>query len=317
MRPVFAAALSVLLFIQFAYGQGVDFNVSACNCVAFRLDDVQDYFLNQVQMQLIDTFEAKHASLTIGVIGNYTGQDSQLVQFLRQKLHSESFRLDVANHGWNHEDFALLDAAAQSDLMAESNRHIDEVLGVRPSAFIPPFNSMNQDTIDSAARNGLRVVSANITAEHPPFARNISDTQGLDSVFHFPATAKTGDLNADSTGWTGVSHLESMQDIRQSIAKYGYAVVMMHPQEYSKRAGNDFQNLIDPGQLQELGLLLDSAHGEGYSIVTLSELAGSAVPEFAGYPVLYAAFAGAVAAALFFRLKLLRRGNYRYKQTAG
>jgi hypothetical protein len=38
-----------------------------CGCVAFRLDDIQDYFLREVQMEVINIFDRKDASLTVGV----------------------------------------------------------------------------------------------------------------------------------------------------------------------------------------------------------------------------------------------------------
>src|SRR5438445_5204601 len=54
-------------------------NVPNCQCVAFRLDNVQDYWLNNVQTKIIDTFQQKNASLTIGIIGNSFGNDPKIV----------------------------------------------------------------------------------------------------------------------------------------------------------------------------------------------------------------------------------------------
>jgi hypothetical protein len=72
-----------------------------CGCIAFRLDHIQDYFLREVQMEVINVFDRKDASLTVGVIGNYFGGDAALVQFVRDKAaNNPSF--EVANHGWNH-----------------------------------------------------------------------------------------------------------------------------------------------------------------------------------------------------------------------
>src|SRR6185503_9544092 len=129
--------------------------ITSCNCVAFRLDDIQDYYLNQAQMQVIETFEERNASLTVGVIGNYIGNDLVLVNFLKEKIESKNFSLDVANHGWNHEDFALLSMQVQSALLSKSNDQIRNILGVQPSVFIAPFNRMDEDTLVAMAENGL------------------------------------------------------------------------------------------------------------------------------------------------------------------
>jgi peptidoglycan/xylan/chitin deacetylase (PgdA/CDA1 family) len=197
------------------------------------------------------------------------------------------FSLDVANHGWNHEDFSILSMQQQSELLSKSNQQIKDALGVQPAVFITPFNRMNEETPAAMAENHLLAVSANMTEGQLPFVRNITGSAGLAAVYHFPATAKTGDLNADDTEWIGYSHEATMQDINDSIEKLGYAVVMMHPQEYSVREGTSFQNVVDAGQLGQLELLLDSVQSEGYRIVTISELPNhAAVPEFSSYLIL-------------------------------
>ena len=52
-------------------------------------------------MEVINFFDRKDASLTVGVIGHYFGGDATLVQFVRDKAaNNPSF--EVANHGLNH-----------------------------------------------------------------------------------------------------------------------------------------------------------------------------------------------------------------------
>ena len=258
--------------------------------MAFRLDDIQDYYLNQVQMRIIETFEERNASLTVGVIGNYIGDDAALVNFLKEKIGSKNFSLDVANHGWNHEDFSILSMQQQSDLLSKSNDQIQDALGVSPTVFITPFNRMNDETLESMTENGLLTVSANMTEDHRPFVKNVTGPAGVEAVYHFPATAKTGDLNADDTEWIGYSHEATMEEVNDSIDMFGYAVVMMHPQEFSARDGTTFQNAVDAGQMRQLDLLLDSVQAEGFGIVTVSELPNHAtVPEFSNYLIIAAA----------------------------
>ena len=43
-------------------------NTINCNCVAFKLDNVQDYWLDNVQTRILDAFKQKDASLTLAVI---------------------------------------------------------------------------------------------------------------------------------------------------------------------------------------------------------------------------------------------------------
>src|SRR5437867_5245721 len=88
----------------------------SCNCVAFRLDDIQDYFLDQAQVKVVQLFREANASLTIGVIANHIGDDGMLVSFLRDSIENGDELgnqsgpvVEVANHGWNHEDFTGFD----------------------------------------------------------------------------------------------------------------------------------------------------------------------------------------------------------------
>ncbi len=259
--------------------------ITTCNCVAFRLDDIQDYYLNRAQVKVIQTFEERNASLTIGVIANYFGDDAELLSFLWERIGSESFALDVANHGMNHEDFSLLAKEVQSDLLAAANGQIKDALGVQPSVFIAPFNRMNGDTLLAAAENNLHIVSTSLETE-VPFVMNVTSPAGVTALYHFPRTAQTGDISSNGTEWIGSGHRQTLLEIEESVSRYGYAVVMMHPQEFSVRDGINFQNVVDADQLAELELLLDSVRQEGYDIVTVLELARHAtVPDFAGYAI--------------------------------
>lgn len=113
--------MALLVFIPFSVSvhtsvaQGPDAESGeapiSCSCVAFRLDDIQDYFVTKAQMAVITTFEQNNASLTVGIIGNHYGNDSAITGFLQDKLvrdYDSGFSIEIANHGWNHEDFSRL-----------------------------------------------------------------------------------------------------------------------------------------------------------------------------------------------------------------
>src|SRR5579872_5094257 len=54
----------------------------SCPCIAFRLDGVQGSYLSDVQMKVMDVFQKKNASLSIGVIGLNLTLDKKLVSYL-------------------------------------------------------------------------------------------------------------------------------------------------------------------------------------------------------------------------------------------
>lgn len=274
----------------------------SCNCVAFRLDDIQDFFLTNAQMEIVTTFEERNASLTIGVIGNAFGDDRLMLSFLNEKIESNNESIsviEVANHGWNHEDFTSFNKEGQSFLMRQSNNKIMATLGIKPIVFIPPYNNLDNDTIAAMRENGFQYVSGNTTSYPPsllqayqnnPLGGNgsgISKSSNT-TIFHFPSSAYTGDLNGDNTEWLGYSHDRTFADIKASMSELGYAVVTMHPMEFSVRDGTLYQNKVDDVQIQELELLIEDIRDAGFKIVTISQINegyGSVIPEFSSYSI--------------------------------
>lgn len=97
-RVAFAAAGCAALLLAVSLGEAPEVaKAPSCNCVAFRLDDIQDYFLNQVQVEVMEAFDRRNASLTVGVIANYFGDDPAIVSYVKGRAGDPSF--EVANHG--------------------------------------------------------------------------------------------------------------------------------------------------------------------------------------------------------------------------
>ena len=258
-----------MLLLSAAMTQQSYATTKSCNCVAFRLDDIQDYYLNNAQTEIINVFHKKNASLTIGVIGNYFGNDTRLVSYIKEKINNSNNvegRIEIANHGWNHEDFTTFDMAEQSLLIKRTNEKISSLLGVTPTVLITPFNTINNDTLIAMRENQIHYVSANVTSDPPPYQLQ------NETLYHFPITAMTGNLNHDNTYWNEFNYKETYAQILGSLLNYGFAVVMMHPQEYTKREALNFQNNVDGRQIHELEFLIDKIQNDRFEIVTVSEI---------------------------------------------
>lgn len=81
-----------------------------CNLFpAFRLDDIQDFFVTNQQQAVINLFRELNAPLSIGVIAYYFGDDTGNVAFVRNMMvnasQSPCFQMEIANHGYYHEQF--------------------------------------------------------------------------------------------------------------------------------------------------------------------------------------------------------------------
>ncbi|TBR08895.1 MAG: hypothetical protein EPO62_05905 [Candidatus Nitrosotenuis sp.] len=236
-----------------------------CNCVAFRLDDIQDYFLNGAQTDILNTFEQKQASLTIGIIANVFGDDPKIVPLIKGALKDENFDLEVANHSWTHRVMTALTKDQQADDFAKSNKKIHDVLGVTPTTFIPPENLYDDNTIAIMKKNNFTQISSHTsTGQPPPFKKS--------TLYYFPAATQTSILDRQEASWK-VQPIDKVLDgINESLFNYGYAVVMMHPHEFSTYSDGVYQNKVNQTHVQQLGLLIDKVRSQGLKIVTIGEI---------------------------------------------
>ena len=237
----------------------------SCNCVAFRFDDVQNFWLNDVQIKVIDTFHEKNTPVTIGIIGNHFGKDEKLVNSITNLVQAE-FDIEIANHGWEHENFAKYQKDEQSDLLKKSNQAILEILGMSPTVFIPPLNSFNEDTMSAMSENGIKYFSTEL--DESDVVYQVSDYP----IYHFPEGATTGKLNKEISLFEGLSHEETFSDIQTSITNYGFAVVTMHPQEFSTIKDGTYSNIINQIQVDELESLIETLSENNIDTVLLSEI---------------------------------------------
>ena len=104
--------------------------------MAFRLDDVQDLYHNEIQMSIIDMFREENAKLTIGIISNSFGKDSMLLNHIKNATRDkDNSIIRVASHGWNHEDMTKIKKEDQSLMIKLSKQKILNLLGINPLSF--------------------------------------------------------------------------------------------------------------------------------------------------------------------------------------
>lgn len=234
----------------------------SCNCVAFRLDDIQDYFLSDVQMKLIETFQKNDIDLTIGIIANSIGRDIEITDFVSGI--SDDPGIEFANHGWEHEDFSQFDTVGQEMLLLRSNDKISTMFGVTPTVFIPPENAYNDGTISALHSLGFTHFSSELDFATPPFPLSGQ------TLYHFPETAFTGELNKERTRFVGLDGDTTFDQVEKSISEHGFAVVTLHPQEFSLFYHQNYQNDVDYAQIEQLELLFSKIKDHGIDTVFIS-----------------------------------------------
>ncbi|AIF82784.1 putative xylanase/chitin deacetylase [Candidatus Nitrososphaera evergladensis SR1] len=259
-------------------------NPEACNCVIFRLDDVQDYWLSDVQVAVMEKFISEHEKLTLGIITNYIGEDDNVVNAVKHGLDSGNF--EVVNHSQNHESYADMSAEEQYNDLSNANGNITSLFGISPvGAFIPPFHEYNEDTLAALQDLDMKVISAQFNLELPEIynpgnpdspdnkiyrAFEGSDIKDDFGIYHLPQTIGYYDHGTFPHEKVEIENI--MASIDEAISSYGYAVVTLHPQDFAVKDndGNATEE-VSTSELGDLDQLFSDITDRGYTTKTFSQ----------------------------------------------
>jgi peptidoglycan/xylan/chitin deacetylase (PgdA/CDA1 family) len=240
--------------------------IPSCNCVAFRLDNVQDYWLDAVQTKIIDSFDSNDAGITVGVIGKVFGNDSKLADYLKSRMPDGN--IDIAINGWNFEDFTTFTKDQQSSLLEQSKTKMSSLLGVTPTVFMPPYEKTNNDTLYAMSSNNIGVISGSPTLKIP---------QDLGTIHSYPANVVAGVLAQDTN--QSMLNDKILSSVSDAIKTNGYAVVILNFQDYAQGNASAKTNVPDMEKIKNLQLLIDTIRNNGYRITTLGNMADMFKPQ--------------------------------------
>jgi peptidoglycan/xylan/chitin deacetylase (PgdA/CDA1 family) len=160
----------------------------------------------------------------------------------------------VAVHGWKHEDLAKLSFRDQVALLSESRTRIKEILDFDTRVLVPPMFSFSEDTVAAMYEEGYNIISA--------FA-DLPEPGSISKVISLPATVELSDY---SNGTWNMKSFDSVKaEVSRSIQKYGYAVIVTHPQEFT------VDGKLNPVTTELYRALLRTLK-ENYSFKTLERL---------------------------------------------
>lgn len=249
---------------------------NTCPCIVFRLDDVQESYLSDIQMKIMDVFQKKNASLSIGVIGYNLPLDVKLVSYLKNNLKPGHAPVEIANHGWKHENFAALSLPQQVLLMNNTNQELSKILGKKPNVFVAPYGMYNDDTLKAIKQLKMGVMSSSIWGEDKFVTAQGKITANKDSLglYHVPSMTEFQTDTGNETYWTNIPKDRIMDSINSHIAKYGYDVFLLHPQNFATLVNDQYTNTADKTHLDELASIIDYAKSKHIRISTISDIAG-------------------------------------------
>lgn len=225
--------------------------------VVLRVDDIQDYTFRKGQLAIIEYSLAWDIPLTLGIIPNRFGEDADLVDAVSAAIEEGC---EIAAHGWRHVDFTEYNLTEQARMLQLSRDKLREVLNVNVTIMLPPYYQFNSDTLLAMKQTGYNVIST---------STEIGEVGPLsEGIVNIPATVELSVLINDT--W----HLKDLEtivlEIMQSVKRYGFAIIIVHPQE-----------LLDGDQLDQskfdIFKKLISLLDETYTFKTINELYSSVV----------------------------------------
>ena len=239
----------------------------SCNCVAFRLDGVQDYWLNEVQIKIMETFIENKTPLTIGIHANAFGNDPKITEFVKLNVGDEGRYLEVATKGIELTPFTNYNKIQQNQNLKESLDLIESSVNVRPKVFIPPDNKFNSDTLEILEENNITHISSSlINGDLPPF-----DFEGK-KFYRFPQITSTGKYNPSTNFFEAISSQQIISESIYGINNYGFSVISIQPQEFSIITNSTYVNSVNTQQIDELLKLIEGFNKKGYKIVPIGKI---------------------------------------------
>jgi peptidoglycan/xylan/chitin deacetylase (PgdA/CDA1 family) len=247
---------------------------SSCKCIIFRMDDIQDDWLNSAQVAVMNLFLSKNQSLSLGSIMHIIGNDSKIVDKVKEGFHKGLFELDL--HGWDHINYTKLNENQQRDSLSKANAKMERLFGAKSIVSIPPYDVFNNDTIKAMGELGIKIISSG-PAEEDSFDQNRTifvangsrattttithdNNRGpinkSTTIYHLPATIFFKSF--DNNEWVKTPLKDIIGNVTRSVARYGYGVIVLHPQDFANSVNaTTFSNSIDQKEVSDLSKLID------------------------------------------------------------
>jgi peptidoglycan/xylan/chitin deacetylase (PgdA/CDA1 family) len=268
-----------------------------CKCVIFRLDDIEDYGKNKVQLAILDHFLVENKKLAAAIILDRFGNlDPDGAVYLKIKEGYNKDLFELAIHGAQHINYSGLTKEQQRKDFTEANNKLQLLLGGQSRILVPPFNQFDSNTIKAMAESGLDIISTSYREENKtlnsykisaPFAFNNSNIElsvvnisepgrreALQVIYHIPFNISLLDLTR--RGYSGENLTDKVLSSTESnIAKYGFSVIVLHPNDIAtfNPSTGSYGNNIDTVKMQTLVKIIDKLEAKrinfaDYSVMT-------------------------------------------------
>jgi peptidoglycan/xylan/chitin deacetylase (PgdA/CDA1 family) len=208
-----------------------------CKCVVFRLDDIQDKYLDTEQIKIMDIFLSKGEPLSLGLVMHNFGNDTLIIDKISEGYKKGLFEL--ALHGWEHKNYSGLSEQEQKSSLKKANERMQMIFGKKSDIFIPPYNRFNNATVNAIKELGIKIMSSSIMDQFRfDLGNSIFISNGKkensthEAIYYLPYTTDFKEFIGRSQIKFPIEVLA--KNIDANIETYGHAIVLIHPQSFIK-----------------------------------------------------------------------------------
>ncbi len=197
--------------------------------IVFRDDDLGPDWSVDSAIYITDLFRSRNVSHVLGIVpANINGRklhdDTKLSNYLESIKDDES--IEFALHGYDHSfhEFENIELDGSSDSamskISAGIRIIEDVVGITPVTFVPPYGVYNENTrIALKSTGSLHIMSACQTD-----IKGNRAFKDVDGILYLPAT--TYFYNWDEKRYN--THEEIVSSCNHAFGKYDVCVIVFH-----------------------------------------------------------------------------------------
>lgn len=194
--------------------------------IIIRIDDVQAFWLRDVQIKMLDELIRRNIPALLGVIPLNINEDEKLFNYLK----TNNCKFEIAMHGWDQgkdsgyliPEFKDLNKEEALEKITLGKFTLEEISQKPLLTFIPPNNKYSTGTKIALIESGFKIISA--------------EGNGL-----FDRTATSYDW--DNKIMVPPENIAS--SCQTSLNKFDLCVIMIHPQDYTSRGELDEDKFIN------------------------------------------------------------------------
>jgi hypothetical protein len=202
----------------------------------FRQDDIEDYYHNTVQANMINWFLDNGVGVSVGIISNsFNGGDPVILNALKRCVSVGNDKCAVWNHGTDaafRYGAAVSVDEAQQKLQACDTKIRTLLPGYQPFMMAPHQNSWNPFLIQALKNLNYKIVSASSL----PYSGMTWDLNA--SPMQMPQQTTTGAFDDATKDFVEYPVASTIADCEKAAAAGQVCVIMTHPHEFANGAYN-------------------------------------------------------------------------------